>query len=288
MPPPLPPQSLHNLLTSLRSPIFLSSHNPTSARLGTKYLSKPLAGPSITKYYPTQLPLKALNAQVPWNKYANWQGLPIAQLVARDGKSKSVSGQMKEKWIEKDREWIAKPVIGRENTEVGFKGVKRVEGAGWLWDKEEDRRLKKVIRRRRIGKGKPKKGESAFVILGWDGMLMLGRSGEEISDEGEEMSVVWNWIGIGIGTVCGGSRLWSLRANHADLSLSSMYYVSSMHLQMPLNILPKSRAGFGQISSITKGILASGVGPTTCSSGTPFPSYKIPRDIRLPASPVAW
>ena len=62
-----------------------------------------------------------------------------------------------ERW--RGKRWAAKMLMGTEVVENGFEEMERVQGAGWLWDEKEDARVKKVARRRRIGKGPPKKGE---------------------------------------------------------------------------------------------------------------------------------
>ncbi|WFD42178.1 mitochondral 37S ribosomal protein S27 [Malassezia psittaci] len=49
----------------LRSKIFETTHNPTNARNGGKYLRKSLVGPAMLRYYPPQLNLKTLREAVP-------------------------------------------------------------------------------------------------------------------------------------------------------------------------------------------------------------------------------
>ena len=145
--PPVIPRSLPSLLSSLRAPIFQTQHNPTNLRLGTKYLRGRLRSPSMINYYPTVPNLRRLNKQNPFNKYANWQGLKPERLLA----------ETPERW--RGKPWAAKMLMGTEVVENGFEEMERVQGAGWLWDEKEDARVKKVARRRRIGKGPPKKGE---------------------------------------------------------------------------------------------------------------------------------
>lgn len=144
--PPAIPANLPSLLSSLRSPIFQTQHNPLSLRLGTKYLRRRLRGPSMLTYYPEVPCLRRFNLQNPHNKFANWQGLKPAILPA-SGKG------------EGGRAWKAKALMGKEVIEEGFEEMIRVKGAGWLWDEKEDARVTKVARRRRIGKGPPKKGQ---------------------------------------------------------------------------------------------------------------------------------
>lgn len=78
--------SLHHLLSSLRSPIFNTSHNPTNARTGAKYLKRRLKGPSAINYYPTPINLKKMNSKNPFNRYANWEG------ISNDQFKRSVTG----------------------------------------------------------------------------------------------------------------------------------------------------------------------------------------------------
>ncbi|OCH86186.1 hypothetical protein OBBRIDRAFT_821186 [Obba rivulosa] len=49
-------------LTRLRCSIFQTSYNPTSVRTGAKYLRARLRGPSMLKYYPTELSVAKFNA----------------------------------------------------------------------------------------------------------------------------------------------------------------------------------------------------------------------------------
>ncbi len=153
--PPALPSNLPTLLSSLRSPIFQTLHNPTSSRLGTKYLRHRMRGPSMVDYYPVVPSLNRLNNPKSYNIYANWQGLPQPNdlLSARDKERK---GEERVAGLR----WRARVLTGKDVTEGGFEEMERVKGAGWLWDEKEDGRVKKVARRRRIGKGPPKKGES--------------------------------------------------------------------------------------------------------------------------------
>lgn len=150
-PTPPPPSTLHTLLSSLRSPIFHTAHNPTSARTGLKYLKRQLRGPAMVAYYPKFPSLATLNAQVPWNKFANWQGLDTKSIAAKKASGElvgSMTGQ-----------WVSQPLMGVEKVEAGWKEIGRKAGAGWLHDEKEEERLAEVAVRRAIGKGPPKKGE---------------------------------------------------------------------------------------------------------------------------------
>ncbi len=109
----------------------------------------------MVDYYPVVPSLNRLNNPKSYNIYANWQGLPQPNdlLSARDKERK---GEERVAGLR----WRARVLTGKDVTEGGFEEMERVKGAGWLWDEKEDGRLKKVARRRRIGKGPPKKGES--------------------------------------------------------------------------------------------------------------------------------
>src|SRR5258708_5754506 len=51
-------------LEKLRSEIFQTSFNPTSARTGAKYLRARLRGPSMINYYPAQLSIRRVNGVI--------------------------------------------------------------------------------------------------------------------------------------------------------------------------------------------------------------------------------
>lgn len=148
-PPSLPP-NLPSLLSSLRAPIFQTQHNPLFLRLGTKYLRRRLRSPSMINYYPVIPSIRRYNLQSPRNIYSNWQGLHPNTFLPADKKGTDEASLAV---------WKSKPLMGRDVVEEGFEEIERVQGAGWLWDEKEDARVKKVGRRRRIGKGPPKKGE---------------------------------------------------------------------------------------------------------------------------------
>ncbi|ORY34703.1 hypothetical protein BCR39DRAFT_514053 [Naematelia encephala] len=147
MPPPSTPQALHNLLSSLRAPIFNTHHNPTNARLGTKHLRRPLRSLARLDWYPAPLNYRRLNGLTPFNNYfAKIPGLSSIQ-----GKG-----------------WGNEPVDRDRSTSIQnpFRGdggedettIPRVHGAGWLWDEKEDYRIQYNLRRAKVGKVKPKKG----------------------------------------------------------------------------------------------------------------------------------
>nr|ODN92270.1 hypothetical protein L204_05369 [Cryptococcus depauperatus CBS 7855] len=147
--------SLHNLLSSLRSPIFQTLSNPSSARMGTKYLRRRLRGPAVVSYYP-QLTfpfpkLSKLNKNVPSNPFAGWDGKSLPT-VLRNGKGRVVMENVE--WKNEGAMFKASEVV-----EEGFKEVPRRKGLGWLEDPLEQKRLANVARKRRFGKGPPKKGQ---------------------------------------------------------------------------------------------------------------------------------
>jgi small subunit ribosomal protein S33 len=159
-PPTLPP-NLHNLLSSLRAPIFLTNHNPTCARLGTKYLKKPLMGPRLMEYYPKPLPsFRSLNV-----KFANLTGQPEYTSKSWAYPSLPKDQIVPEGWIEAERKKEAK--------------------GGMFFDAREHRRMEKVERRKRIGKGAPRKGECARRVL------LTIRTGEKSADGQEEVIYIW-------------------------------------------------------------------------------------------------
>ncbi|ODO01486.1 hypothetical protein I350_06306 [Cryptococcus amylolentus CBS 6273] len=147
--------NLHNLLSSLRSPIFQTISNPTSARMGTKYLRKRLRGPSVASYYP-QLTnpypkLSLLNKNIPSNPFAGWDGNPLPSAIKnRKGKVLLDNIQWKN---------AGSMLRASELVDNGFAEVERRKGTGWLENPVEQRRVARVARRRRLGKGPPKKGQ---------------------------------------------------------------------------------------------------------------------------------
>jgi hypothetical protein len=150
------PSNLPNILSSLRSSIFQTLSNPTSARTGSKYLRRRLVGPSLIKYYPKLPSLRVLNSATPFNPYANWEGLPAGlfqqRAVAKDG----TPGQT-DKWGEMS--WRSREQMLVDPVEKGWQEVTRVRGAGWVDDARERLRAEEVQVKRAAGKGPPKKGE---------------------------------------------------------------------------------------------------------------------------------
>lgn len=195
MPPnPSPPTltSVHTLLSSLRSGIFQTAHNPTAARTGAKYLRRRLVGPSAVRYYPRMPKLSTLNALVPWNEYGNWQGENAARYRERVIASGS-SGQ-RAAWAGKDTQaqvsesgsqpgssadqesgstktvrWATagNVLYGNQVVPEGWNEVTRIRGAGWLDDAAERVRVEEVEQKRATGRGPPKKGERDFPKHGF-------------------------------------------------------------------------------------------------------------------------
>ncbi|KAL7422484.1 hypothetical protein Q5752_003132 [Cryptotrichosporon argae] len=145
---PAPP-NLASLLTSLRAPIFNTLPALTNARTGTKYLRRRLRGPSVLAYLPRAPALTALNASVPWNKYAGWRG----DAANSEARGMLPAGQVVEDgFVEVERRARAGP------PGTNKKGAER-ELAGWVDSEAEKVRFDDVARKRRIGKGPPKKGQ---------------------------------------------------------------------------------------------------------------------------------
>ena len=176
--------NLPAVLSELRSGIFGTAHNPNNARTGAKYLRRRLRGPSAVAYYPRQLTLATLNAETPWNRFANWEGDSAGNFKARvlgsSGASAAQSGENqdgtwavtapsngsaepKEGEAAPQRVWAAQMnqlpagevVPGSKWTEV-----ERLAGAGWVHDEKEQVRMEEVEMKRAMGRGPPKKGES--------------------------------------------------------------------------------------------------------------------------------
>ena len=70
------PTSIHQLLDSVRSKIFMTTYNPTALRSGVKYIKRRLAGPRVLKYYP-EVPIKpgTLNHAGAGALYPGWTGI---------------------------------------------------------------------------------------------------------------------------------------------------------------------------------------------------------------------
>ncbi|EAL19778.1 hypothetical protein CNBG0710 [Cryptococcus deneoformans B-3501A] len=149
------PPNLHNLLSSLRSPIFNTISNPTWARMGTKYLRRRLRGPTVASYYPqltNPFPkLSLLNKNIPENPFAGWDGRKLPSVI------KTKKGKV----LYENIEWQNEGAMLRKDevVERGFEEVARRKGLGWLEDPIEQRRIVRVARKKRFGKGPPKKGQ---------------------------------------------------------------------------------------------------------------------------------
>ncbi|WRT69762.1 uncharacterized protein IL334_006753 [Kwoniella shivajii] len=147
--------NLHNLLSSLRSPIFQTLSNPTSSRMGTKYLRRRLRGPSIASYYPqltNPFPsISALNKTHPSNPFAGWEGSKLPETISRP------SGRV----VMENVQWKNEGSMLRNSELVddGFEEIGRKRGLGWLADGKEVRRAERVRVRKTAGKGPPKKGQ---------------------------------------------------------------------------------------------------------------------------------
>ena len=149
--PPLPaiiPANLHNTLSAIRSSIFLTTHNPTNARLGNKYLKKPLIGKKLVDYYPKPLPkVSTLNKE-----HKNWLATMERSFLKKGGDPRALA------------EWKAMSVAPGYQA-VG-QSLKAWGSEGPFWDGENDRRLRKIARLKRIGKGAPKKGMGKQAQMG--------------------------------------------------------------------------------------------------------------------------
>lgn len=146
--PPTIPTTLQSTLSAIRSNVFLSTHNPTGARLGLKYLRRNITGPDMLKWYPK----------------------PVPKPSALDGIANSAIRRKEEAYLRAGGErqaldtWKAEGQIA-----AGYGAVPKLPQAilhdGAFWSLREDRRLRYVDRRKRIGKGTPKKGESRDWLL---------------------------------------------------------------------------------------------------------------------------
>lgn len=171
------------VLSELRSSIFGTAHNPTAARTGSKYLRRRLRGPSAVAYYPKTISLASLNAETPWNRFANWQGDSAGTFKARvlaTGASASQRGENQDgTWAvtktgaegegegsdAPSRVWAAQMnQVSADEVVPGAKWteVERISGAGWVHDEKERVRMEEVELKLAMGRGPPKKGESAI------------------------------------------------------------------------------------------------------------------------------
>lgn len=143
--------NLHNLLQTLRSPIFNTVATTSNARTGAKYLKRRLRAPAALAYVPHMPSIKGLNRNEKWNVYAGWDGL------AQPGQP-GHEHQLPQHMV------VPPPMGGLEFEEVersAKPGPPRLEKklAGWIEDRQEYIRFDDVARRNRLGKGPPRKGE---------------------------------------------------------------------------------------------------------------------------------
>lgn len=81
----------------VRSEVFQTVYNPLNIRNGEKYLRKKLRGPAIMHYYAPELSYRTLNAQTPYNAYANWEGTSEPHFKAQAIEDYATAAQQ-EKW----------------------------------------------------------------------------------------------------------------------------------------------------------------------------------------------
>ena len=126
----------------------MSTHNPESSRLGTKYLTKPLRGPAILSYYPPTPPkISTMN-----KRFAAEQERLEKLYLAGKGPYASRGEQALV------NQWKSEGQVAPGYTAVGnLPEALDVEGP--FWDAREDERLRRVEARKRLGKGPPKKSE---------------------------------------------------------------------------------------------------------------------------------
>ena len=174
------PGTVHNLLNSVRSPIFLTNYNPTNARLGNKYIRRALVGPAMNKYYSKpDHRLKKLNDPGPRGVYPGWNETPsiigtrkAISTSHKPDRSDQNQSDNAEKEGSEDGEVVqeAKSPVGESASDKGpgeqGKSVATdgVSGSAepkpvWLVDEYQRYRNWKLDSRRRIGKVRPKKGK---------------------------------------------------------------------------------------------------------------------------------
>jgi small subunit ribosomal protein S33 len=140
--PPTIPANIHQVLSSIRSSVFLNVHNPTGARLGTKYLRKGLAGPALLNYYSKPVPKPAaLDRQ--FNHHVRQSE---AAFLKSGGDVREIERWKREGQVAPG--YIAAPNLPQAQNAKGI-----------FWDEREDARLRFVERRQRLGKGTTPKGE---------------------------------------------------------------------------------------------------------------------------------
>jgi hypothetical protein len=146
------------VLSELRSGIFGTAHNPSNARTGAKYLRRRLKGPSAVAYYPKTLRLATINAETPWNRFANWEG---TWAVAQGAETQEGEEARPRIWAAQMNQLSADQVVpGPRWTEV-----ERQPGAGWVHDEKERVRMEEVELKRAMGRGPPKKGTSTKTLV---------------------------------------------------------------------------------------------------------------------------
>lgn len=148
----MPPPNLTGLLSKLRAPIFNTMAVENNARTGTKYLRRRLRGPGVMAYVRKQVSVRALNAFVPWNKYAGWD-----RLERPDGRPNY--------HLPPNEAVLPGFMPAPRHPKPGTKDKPN----GWLEDGDEMVRFDDVVRRRKMGKGPVKKGELCGWLGGADG-----------------------------------------------------------------------------------------------------------------------
>lgn len=140
-------------------------------------------------YYPTTFNLATLNAETPWNRFANWEGdspnafksrvlasgaasaaqkgddmdgtWAVTKSASTTGSSGEVTdGQEAEQriWASQTNQLPAASVV----PDMKWTQVERLPGAGWVQDEKERVRMEEVEMKRAMGRGPPKKGTSLY------------------------------------------------------------------------------------------------------------------------------
>jgi hypothetical protein len=146
--PPTIPANLREVLSLVRSSVFMSTHNPSGSRLGTKYLTKPLRGPAILSYYPVAPPkVSTMN-----KRFAAEQARLEKNYLEGKGPHKQKGD------IALVNQWKSEGQVAPGYTAVGNL-PEALDVDEPFWDQREDDRLRRVEARKRLGKGPPKKSE---------------------------------------------------------------------------------------------------------------------------------
>jgi hypothetical protein len=169
----MPAPQLTQLLSQLRAPIFNTLPVVSNARNGAKYLKRRLRGPSIINYAPQlSMPsIKFITSNKAMNPYAGWEGngLNSSYMLPKDK-------LVPEGCVEIERS--VKPGHNARDPNAAR--------APWLVNPREEERFADVARKRKLGKGPPKKGE-------WESggvAVEKGRLGKETrQDMGEPMAI---------------------------------------------------------------------------------------------------